>query len=123
LRGKQKAPRCASRGPSTNTAVTTKQSKLLPAPVPPNKTFHSPAEARPAPPDNVGESDEVFFIRRPSARQRLRLPFPSELPVEVWQPAAAAGLAAFVIVEMKRDVPGAPWIRSRQFVFAVGGTA
>jgi hypothetical protein len=75
----------------------------------------------PCPPDAFGESDDLFFIRRPSARRRLRLPFPSELPFEVWQPAAAAGLAAIVIVEMKREVT--PWIRSRKFVFAAGGTA
>jgi hypothetical protein len=74
-------------------------------------------------PDISGENDELFFRRRPGVRQRLRLPFTAELPPEVWQAAVAAGLAAFVIVEMKRGAPGVPWIRSRQFVFAAGGTA
>jgi hypothetical protein len=84
---------------------------------------NNPKPVRPQAPDDAGENDELFFRRRPGARQRLRLPFPAELPPEVWQEAVAAGLAAFVIVEMKRGAPGAPWIRSRQFVFAAGGTA
>jgi hypothetical protein len=74
-------------------------------------------------PDISGENDELFFRRRPGASQRLRLPFDAELPPELWQAAVAAGLAAFVIVEMKRGAPGAPWIRSRRFVFAAGGNA
>ena len=81
----------------------------------------TPSPAQPQAPDISGENDELFFRRRPNARQRLRLPFPAELPPEVWQPAAAAGLAALVIVQMKRDVT--PWIRSRKFVLAAGGTA
>jgi hypothetical protein len=73
--------------------------------------------------DDTGEDDRTFFSRRPCARQRWRLPFDAELPPEIWQPAAAAGLAAFVIVEMKRDAAGAPTIRSRQFVLTTGGNA
>jgi hypothetical protein len=82
---------------------------------------NNPKSDRPQAPDNRGENDETFFRRRPNARQRLRLPFPAELPLEIWQPAAAAGVAGFVIVT--RGAPGAPWTRSRQFVFAAGGTA
>jgi hypothetical protein len=84
---------------------------------------NNPKPAEPQAPDAFGENDELFFRRRPGARQRLRLPFDAELPIEVWQPAAAAGLAAFVIVSMTRDAEGAPTIISRQFVLAEGGTA
>jgi hypothetical protein len=42
--------------------------------------------------DDRGESDLAFFSRT-GATIRSRLPFDAELPVEVWQPAAAAGLA------------------------------
>jgi hypothetical protein len=87
--------------------------------------FPPAAELRPAPwpPDIFGESDASFFALRLNARQRFRLPFPGELPPEVWQPAAAAGLAAFLIVSMKRDAAGAPSIRTRSIFFAAGGTA
>jgi hypothetical protein len=79
----------------------------------------SPADAR-RPPDDRGESDLVFFTRRPGAVTRTRLPFPAELPIEVWQAAVDAGLAGFVIVTR---APGSPWVRSRKFVFTAGGTA
>jgi hypothetical protein len=75
----------------------------------------------PIPPmvDNTGEDDRTFFARRPGARQRWRLPFPAELPPEVWQAAVDAGLAGFVVVT--RGAPGAR--SSRKFVFAPGGCA
>jgi hypothetical protein len=72
--------------------------------------------------DDVAESDFAWF-RRTGASQRLRLPFDAELPPEIWQAAVAEGLAGFVIVKIKRDAAGEPWIRSRRFVFAAGGTA
>jgi hypothetical protein len=76
----------------------------------------------PIPPmvDNTGD-DLEFFLKHPALIERVRLPIAGELPPEVWQAAVAAGLAGFVIVT--RGAPGAPWIRSRQFVFAAGGTA
>jgi hypothetical protein len=66
-------------------------------------------------------SDFDYFRVRPHASIRNRLPFDGELPPEIWKAAAAAGLPGFVIV--KRGAPGEPWIRSRKFVFAAGGTA
>jgi hypothetical protein len=83
----------------------------------------SPAklQAPPSPPDDAGESDLAYFAARPHLDSRLRLPFDFELPSEIWQAAADAGVAGFVVVT--RGAPGAVWIRSRKFVFAAGGTA
>jgi hypothetical protein len=117
LAEKQNAPKCVLEGASTKT--DTKTSKSIHVSTPIRQDFFSRGNARPA--SSRGENDETFFRAHPNASQRLRLPFDAELPPEVWQPAAAAGLAAFVVVEMKRDVT--PWIRSRKFVLTAGGNA
>jgi hypothetical protein len=122
---KTKPPGLASRAASISSEQHQQPPVDSEASSPSPQVFSPADDPRPAPwpPDIFGESDASFFALRINARQRFRLPFPGELPPEIWQPAAAAGLAAFLIVSMKRDAAGAPSIRTRSIFFAAGGTA
>jgi hypothetical protein len=114
LADKQKGLGCASQAPSTNDTGTTNKSKLLPAPVPPDKSFHSPAEPRLAP-DNRGEDDWAYFRARPAATTRTRFPLENEFPDDF--------RVAFVRVAVVRDDRGQPVWAARSVRFCEGGSA
>jgi hypothetical protein len=83
-----------------------------------NRTVDAPQ----APPDNRGESDELFFSRRPSINERTRLPFPNEFAPGVLEP----GRGAFVHVLLVTRDPktNAPGTRARAILYSdMGGRA
>jgi hypothetical protein len=75
--------------------------------------------------DNVGESDETFFRRRPEARHRFRLPLADEFSAAILSEARtqARGREVLVLVVVERDRAGRPSTRARGLVCLPGGTA
>lgn len=59
--------------------------------------FPPGAEPRPAP-DDRGEDDLTYFVRRPSLLQRVRFAFAGEFAIE----------PSFVVIEIQRDLTGWP---------------
>lgn len=116
---KQKAPECVLRGPSTNNTVTN-ASKLIPASVPPNKSFPAPAELRPAP-DDRGKSDLAYFRARPGVDGRKRLAFANEPPPGLERDAYAN--VAFISVRLVRDAAGQPATILREIAYGPWGRA
>jgi hypothetical protein len=74
--------------------------------------------------DDCGESDFDYFLARPNATTRTRLPFENEFPPAVME--MARGRSMFVHVVMMRDlVTNEPTTRGRGVFFSDsgGGTA
>jgi hypothetical protein len=74
-----------------------------------------------SPPDDAGESDFDYFIRRPTARHRIRSAFPGEFPPEFL--THRDGGTAVITVVMERDADGRPTWRARGICFVDGGRA
>jgi hypothetical protein len=82
---------------------------------------NNPKPAELQAPDDAGESDLAFFIKRPDARHRIRSAFENEFPDEFLK--QRGGRTAVVIVAIERDAAGRPTTRGRGLVFPDGGTA
>jgi hypothetical protein len=82
----------------------------------PRKLNYSPADARPAPP----EDDFDFFRRHPDAAIRIRFPFENEFSAA--DLAEGGGLACYVRAIVERN-PGRPIRRARWLLFVRGGHA
>jgi hypothetical protein len=82
---------------------------------------NSPNAAALQAPDNTGQSDYDFFVARPGAIERLRLPFQTEFAPGVLE----SGRAAFVRIRVvKRDAStGQPTRVARRLQFCDGGRA
>jgi hypothetical protein len=71
---------------------------------------------QPQAPDNAGESDLDYFLKRPNVNTRTRLPFPNEFPPGVID----AGRVAFVHVFLVSRDPktNAPGTRARGIFYS-----
>jgi hypothetical protein len=115
LSSKQKAPALARRSPSRENLDRTLE--VVHAETPSGKTFISRGNARPAPPDDAGESDYAFFTKRPHIDSRVRFPFENEYSSYVLAP----GRSAFVRIQITRDSAGQPKRARRVLRFCKAG--
>jgi hypothetical protein len=105
---------CVHRGPSTNKDQH-QNVEAIPASVPPYKPCFSPADARPAPPDDRGEDDLTFFTRRPNVNTRTRLPFQGEFPAGLID---AERIAFVHVVTLRDPLTNEPTTRGRGVFYA-----
>jgi hypothetical protein len=98
--------------------VSSKTPKSLSAPVPSDKCFPAPVDARPAP---WADDDRAYFRTHRDVCERLRLPFPNEFPACcVLEP----GRAAYVNIIVERDASsGQPRRARRRLCFCRSGAA